>query len=485
MSNKCIIALDQGSSSSRAIATDLAGVPFARMSAPVQTLRPQVGWAEMDARALLNGQLQVLQKMAAQIEPAQLQSIAVASQRSSIVFWDRITGEPLAPVLSWQDGRATGQIEQVSLPQEEIHHLTGLYKTPFYSAAKIKWVLENNPAVAQSARQDRLCMGPTASYIIWHLTGGKVFACDPTLAQRTLLFNLTTLEWEEKLLKAFSIQRQWLPRVKRTCDDYGQWNYKGHSFPINVCVGDQQAALYALHVVNGSACINYGTGAFFMRHTGPQCRLLPGLLTSIAASDAPASTVRAEYLLEGTLNACGSIFSWLNAIGVEVCADELDAIVEKAKSPIWFLPALGGLGAPYWDFTATPVMVGFSAKTTRADIVAGAVNAIAYLMADIVFYAERFGIKNQDIKVSGGLANSRALLQVQANVLQTRLLPCTEHESTAVGAALLSARALGKDIPPSNTLQMLPSLQPEWSFTQAAAQYQQWQDFVRWCKLRK
>ena len=482
MNNKYIIALDQGSSSSRAVAIDQKGRIAARVSHAVQTHRPAEGLAEFDAWELLTGQLDALYGLLSQIGPANAAALAVASQRSTVVFWDRMTGRPVAPALSWQDGRALRQAQEADLPQETVHQLTGLYKTPFYSAAKIAWTLQNVPQAAQAAQDGRLCIGPVASYIIWHLTGGKVFACDPTQAQRTLLFNIATLNWENQLLDAFGVQRAWLPQIKRTADDYGTFAYEGVSIPVKVCVGDQQAALHSLRVVSGSSCINYGTGAFFMRNTGTQRHILPGLLTSVGVS-APSSA-GCEYLLEGPVNACGTAFAWLSEIGFAFSMDEVDALCEASRTPAWVLPALGGLGAPYWDFTATPVLAGLSSSTKKADIVCGAVNALAFLLADIVFYAERFGIKSGEIKVTGGLSKCRCLLRKQADILQTRLLPCGETESTAVGAGLLAAQAAGVQTAGWETLHLLPPIEPQLDAEAAENLYEQWHRFLNWCKVK-
>ena len=482
MNNKLIIALDQGSSSSRVLAFDQDGQTVSRSVRVLKTHRPQKGWAEFDAAEMLHDQLDALADVLEQEGVANVAAIAVASQRSSIIFWDKLTGKPVAPGISWQDGRAMQQDQEVTLPQETIHQLTGLYKTPFYSAPKIAWAIEHIPAVSEAARKQRLCVGPVASFLIWHLTEGKVFACDPTLAQRTLLFNISTGDWDAQLLEAYGVRREWLPQIKHTVDDYGMWQRNGLTVPVRVCVGDQQAALQAQRMVGGGACINYGTGAFFMRHTGHQCHLLPGLLTSVAA------TVQAgapEYLLEGPVFACGTVFNWLNEIGFSMDMDELDDLCKQSKHPVDLLPALGGLGAPYWDFKASPVLAGFSAQTTRADVAAGAVQALSLLLADIVFYAERCGIKSGEVKVSGGLAKSQALLQAQADILQTRLLPCMETESTAAGAALLAASAVDMNTSQWETFSLMPAIEPHIKPEEAQAKYTKWHDFLNWCKLKK
>lgn len=481
MSNKKIISLDQGSSSSRALVFDEQGRAVARAARAVNTIRPQEGLAEFDGWELLQGQLDSLHEVLQQINASEVAAIAVASQRSTVVFWDRLTGKPLAPVLSWQDGRAQMQTTAADFPQEAVHSLTGLYKTPFYSAAKIAWTLQHIPAVTQAATEGRLCVGPVASYVIWHLTSGKVFACDPTLAQRTLLFNISTLNWEPQLLQAFGIAREWLPVVKRTADDYGVYEKDGVLIPIRVCVGDQQAALKSLRIVSGGSCINYGTAAFFMRNTGTQCHVLPGLLTSVGTQTGAGC----EYLLEGPVNACGTLFAWLNEIGISCSASDIDALCEQAKNPVDFLPALGGLGAPYWDFNATPVFAGLSPLTKKSDMILGVVQGLANLLADIVFYAERYGIKSGDIKVTGGLSKSRTLLRAQADILQMRLLPCAEAESTAVGAALLAAEDLGVEGFQWETMELLPAVEPSLDPEAAEEKYMKWHRFLNGCQQHK
>ncbi len=484
MNNKFIIALDQGSSASRAVALDKEGQIVARSSRSVETIRPQANYAQLDTENLLRTQLDSLEEVIAQVGIEKISSLSVASQRSTIVFWDKQSGKPLAPALSWQDGRAEVPADLLKMGQEKVHEVTGLYATPFYSAAKIRWTLQHVPAVAQAAQEDRLCVGPVASYIIWHLTGGNIFACDPTLAQRTLLFDIKKLDWSELLLNIFEIQKSWLPQIKNTCDNYGNWEYKGAHVPIQVCVGDQQAALYALRIFEDNACINYGTGAFFMCNTGKRICSVPGLLTSVAAS-ASTSEKNYEYLIEGPVNACGTVFTWLNAMGIQIKLEELDDLCDTAKHPVWFLPALGGLGAPYWDFSATPVMAGFVPETTKADVALGAVQGLTYLLADIIFYAQGHGIHSSEIKVAGGLAKNRVLLQNQADILQKNLIPCIENESTVLGTGLLAAVSSGMNISKWKTLETVNEIKPRLNAAQAKIRYQDWQKFVAWCKTCK
>lgn len=479
--NEWVLTLDQGTSSSRVLAINSQGEVVAQSKRPLETIRPQAGWAEWEAEILLKSQLEALEEVLAQVALAEASPIAlsVASQRSTVVLWDKETGEALTSVLSWQDGRAKQEAEAVSIDQATIHQATGLYKTPFYSAAKITWAIKHIPAVSKAAAQNRLCIGPVASYLIWHLTDGKVFACDPTLAQRTLLFNIQKWDWDEQLLQAFGVQKNWLPEIKQTQADYGYYKCGKWQIPITVCVGDQQAALCAMRVDREQTCINYGTGAFFMRHTGPQCHLLPGILTSVGVTTGKQERA---YLLEGPVNACATVFSWLQSIGFNFSMEDLDKLCQKSKSPIWFLPALGGLGAPYWDFKVSPVMGGFSPYSTLPDVLAGAVQGITLLLADIVFYIEKAGLTNPTIKVMGGLSKSQSLLQFQADILQRPLIPCQESESTCLGAAMLAAQQLGWSVEAWHTGTVLPAVTPQITPQQAQERYRYWQHFVTQCR---
>lgn len=477
--NQYIIALDQGSSSSRALAFDFQGRCVEKYAVPLVASYPAAGMAEYDGRELLQSQLKPLDKLLDKIGAPQITSIAVSSQRSTVVLWDKRTGDPLCPVLTWQDGRAFQEAEEAPLSQQQVHRLTGLYKTPFYSAAKITWCVKNYPQVKAAADAGNLCVGPVSTYLVWHLTKGQVFAVDPALAQRMLLLNIQTLQWDDTLLNAFKVKRAWLPEIKPSTGDFGHYNYEGNLIPINVCCGDQQASLFVTGFKEGSTSINYGTGAFFQHNTGPNLRLLDGILTSLCASNGGTP----EYMFEGPVNAAGSVFGWLKELGGDFDMDQLDLLYSKAKQPVWFLPALGGLGAPYWDFKVSPVFAGLSPQTKKADILAGAMRGIGFLLADIVFYLEKSGIRIGDIKVSGGIASSHALMQFQSDILQHPVLLCDESESTALGTAMLAAREMGVDVS-SWEASVKTTFKPQFSKEEAAALYQQWQKFVQWCRSR-
>lgn len=481
MSNKFIVAIDQGSSSTRGVAFHFDGTVAARSAQPVLPAHLPQGRVEYTADSLLNSQLDVLHQLLDAL-PADAQCwLAVASQRSTVVFWDKSTGKALCPALSWQDGRAQAEADAVDLPQEEFHKMTGVYKTAFYSAPKIAWCVKNVPEVAQAAAEGRLLCGPVASYFIWHLTQGAVFPADPALAQRMMLLNFHTLDWDEALLALFGVKREWLPQIRPTTGDLGACEYKGRNIFISACTGDQQAAAYASGLKPGDGAINYGTGAFFLHNAGAERKLVPGLLSSLSVSGQDGTC---DTVLEGPVNAAGSVFLWLKEIGFSFDITELDDLCKAAKNPVLFLPALGGLGAPYWDFAVSPVMANFTPQTKRADVAAGAVRGIGFLIADIVHYLKQAGVETEEISVSGGLSKVGALVQFQADILQKPLAVYDEPESTLTGAALLAARQAGADTAawPRGTLRQ--RAEPEFFGVEAQREYRKWQAFMQWCRQR-
>ena len=482
MNKNVILAIDQGSSGTRAFAVDASGAVLYKRTEVLCAEHPREGYAQYDAAKLLESQLVVLNELLDKLEEEEVSAIAVSSQRSTVVLWNRRTGEPLAPALSWQDGRASKEADAVSFPQQDIHKLTGLYKTPFYSAAKIAWCLKNIPAVQKAAQKGELAVGPVATYLIWRLTNGEVFAIDPTLAQRTLLFNIHTGDWDEDLLNAFGVKRAFLPQIRPSQADYGMYEYKERRVPIVVCVGDQQASLAGMGLKEGSSSINYGTGAFFLHNTGRELKQIPGILTSVAASGTDG---KCDFILEGPVNASGVIFTWLKELGFDIDLEELDLLYSQAQNPVWFLPALGGLGAPYWDFTVSPVFSGFTPQTKKADVAAGVLRGIAFLLADIAYYIKNYGVSIGDIKVSGGLANIQSLLKFQADILQTRLLKCPETESTAMGTAWLAAQALNIDTSSWSLFTTCEEIKPAVSPEEAELLNRRWRTFLDWCRTQQ
>ena len=476
MKNKIIIALDQGSSSSRAAAINGEGIILHKESSALKfTL--EGAKCEYDAKEILNSQLSALDKVIVALPAnSEIISIAICAQRSTIVLWDKITGAPLCPAPSWIDGRAAQEAAKNPLTQEEVHSRTGLYKTPYYSAPKIKWCLENYPQVRKAAGENRLMSGPVASWLIWNMTDKKVFATDITNAQRTLLFNIKNLAWDEDILKSFAIPKNILPQIKNSAGDYGFYK----NIPISVCSGDQQAASAAAGLLKKGACaVNYGTGAFVLLNAGQHHADIAGILTSLSHNCAEK---KADFILEGPINAAGSLFTWLNSLGLDFDAKDLDKICAQAKNPVQLFPALGGIGAPLWDFSLTPVISGLNPNTAKNDIIAGALRGLAFLTADIINYISKSGFSAERVLASGGVSESSALLQFQSDILQKTVIRARETETGLIGAAYIAAAAAGIDGAGWLALKDYEIFEPAMPPQEAAALYARWRQFAEWAR---
>ncbi|MDR0953142.1 MAG: hypothetical protein LBM71_02995 [Elusimicrobiota bacterium] len=475
MKEEIIISLDQGSSSSKAAAFDAkTGLTLAKASAPLN-FKASANTYEYDASELLQTQIkaleEVLKALPLGVKP---KAMAISSQRSTIVLWDAQTGQPLCPAISWIDGRAGLESIENPTAQEEIHAKTGLYKTPYYSAPKIQWCLKHYPAVKEALHKGRLLVGPVASYLIWHFNKGKVFACDAALAQRTLLFDINKMQWDHDIAKSFAIPLSILPQVRPSAGDFGFYK----DIPITVCTGDQQAALAATGVLEkGNACLNYGTGAFFLLNIGGVAADLKGILTSVSWNSLDK---KPDYLLEGPINAAGSIFTWLKNLGLNFDQNNLDETIAAAKNPVWFLPALGGLGAPYWDFDTTPVITGLRPNSTAADIVSGAMRSLAFIMADIVFYINNAGFEVKKLQASGGLSVNKTLLNLQSDILQAPILRREEKETSLLGSAYIAALNAGFTTEAWHSGDNFETFSPSLSKLEAQGLYKQWRGFFDW-----
>jgi len=437
---KYYISLDQGSSSSRAVAFGVDGRLAFQSRRPLRC-RHDGAIAEYDAAELARGQLDALDELLDLLPPeSEIAGLAVASQRSTVVLWDRNTGAPLCPAPSWQDGRAAALLDEIPLDHGQIRAITGLYKTPYYSAPKILWCLRNYPAAAKAAREGTLAIGPVASYLVWLMTGGEVFATDPTLAQRTLLFDLRAWNWSEKLAAVFSVPPQSLPQIRPSAADYGVFRSKRGPIRILALAGDQQAAMAGAGALSAdTALVNYGTGAFFLAHADGPAPQAAGLLES-------AGWESGRHLLEGTVNAASSSLDWLNRLGIEFSARDVDELCRRSENPALMLCSLGGLGSPYWDYSTPAAITNLGARTEKCDIVRGAVEGVAILTAQAALAARRAGAKFGKIIASGGFSRSDYLLEFQSGLLQLPVERAAQEETTALGAACLAARAQGEDV---------------------------------------
>ena len=446
MAAEAVLALDQGSSSTRVLAFDSKGRVLARSKFPVRTFLPRPGWVEHDpvelARTSERALDCVLQRLPSKVRVI---GLGIASQRSTFVMWDSRTGRPVGRAPSWQDGRAAegiAALQSYLRYQGEVHAKTGLYLVPYYSAPKIRYQLETLPEARRLADEGRLRIGPVSSFILWRLSGGRCFRTDPAMAQRMLLYNLRQGGWDDGLLEEFRVPRACLPEIVTTAGAWGTVECRGRRIPVLAVMGDQQSAALGQGVDEpGIGVLNYGTGAFFLFHTGESLHSLPGLLTSVAWSRAGRPC---RYFLEGTVNAAGPSLRWLHE-NLKLLGDArgADRACRKSKNRLFALQALGGLGAPRWDPLTPTVLWGLNRHSTREDVVRAVVESIAYLISDIVVPIRSAGLEVRELRASGGLARIESLLQVQADLLQQSIARLKEQEATAMGVATLAAEEAG------------------------------------------
>lgn len=441
-SRDLLLALDQGSSSSRAVLFDLKGKIVALAQRPVRTKRPKAGWAEHDPLELAKTLESALDAVLSKLGPKdRVLAAGLAVQRSTIVFCEKGTFKPAAAAPSWMDGRAAEFVGPLQERQGEVHGLSGLYATPYYSAPKIRWFLDRDPKVRALADAGRLLCAPVSTFIAARLTKGAVVAADPTCAQRTLLMNLDTAAWDPGLLALFGLSAELLPSIRSSAGDWGVIERKGRKIPLMATVGDQQSAAIGLGAANeGDAVANYGTGAFLLRHTGPRPERAPGLLASAAAT---VGDLRGYYL-EGTVHAAGTSFEWLkDNLGLMKDSKAIDEAFKKSKRRVLMLPAIGGLGAPRWDYKTKTAFFGLDSQTTNHDLVRATAEGLCMLLADAAAVMTAAGSPVTKARVAGGLSRADAMMSFQADALGAVLERRKEVEATALGAAILAAKAAG------------------------------------------
>ena len=473
-----ILALDQGSSSSRAVLFDLKGRIVALAQRPVRTKRPKAGWAEHDALELATTLESAIDGVLSKLGPKdKVLGAGLAVQRSTIVFCDRSSFKPAAPAPSWMDGRAAEFVAPLQECQGEVHGLSGLYATPYYSAPKIRWFLDRDPKVRALADAGRLLCAPVSTFIAARLTKGAVVASDPTCAQRTLLMNLDTMAWDAGLLALFGLSADILPSIRSSAGDWGVIERKGRKIPLLATVGDQQSAAVGLGASSeGEAVANYGTGAFLLRHTGPRPERAPGLLASCAAT---AGALRGYYL-EGTVHAAGTSFEWLrDNLGLMKDVKAIDAAFKRSKKKVLMLPAIGGLGAPRWDYKTKTAFYGLDSQTTNHDLVRATAEGLCMLVADAAAVMTAAGAPVTRARVAGGLSRSDAMMSFQADALGATLERRREVEATALGAAILAAKAAGvPDADKMSDARVEKTFSPDSDETARARRRTEWMAFV-------
>ena len=449
MQNQFIMSLDQGTTSSRAIIFNRHGETISVAQKPFTQYFPTPGWVEHDAKEIWGSQIAVLTEALAKsgLEAKDIAAIGVTNQRETTVVWDRATGEPVCNAIVWQDRRTAKYCDSLHDKRDWIRGKTGLIIDAYFSATKVKWILDNVENARKRAERGELCFGTIDTWLIWNLTKGEVFVTDPSNASRTMLYNIHTLDWDDELLALFDIPRSILPEVRASSEVYGtvSTRYLEHPMPIAGIAGDQQAALFGqLCTEKGMLKNTYGTGCFLLMNTGDEAVTSKNnLLTTIAWKVGGKTT----YALEGGVFVGGAAVQWLRdgARIIRTSADinTLAATVED-NGGVYFVPALTGLGAPYWDSYARGAFFGITRGTTDGHLARATLEGIAFQVYDIVKAMEAdAGAQTRELRVDGGASMSDYLMQTQADIFGFDIVRPKTVETTALGAAYLAGLATG------------------------------------------
>ena len=446
--SRLLLSLDQGTTSSRAVLFNERAEKVYAAQYEFTQLFPQVGWVEHDPLEILETQLQAVRDClhAAIDHSAQITAIGVTNQRETTILWDKTTGKPVGNAIVWQCRRTAEFCKTLEPHKEMIRQKTGLILDPYFSATKIRWMLDHTPGAREKAERGTLLFGTVDTWLIWNLTGGKVHATDVTNASRTMLFNIHTLTWDQELLVLLDIPAGILPEVRPSSGDFGVTDaaFLGMSIPICGCAGDQQAALFGQGCFSeGDVKNTYGTGGFLLMNTGSKpADSRHGLLTTVAWSIGGS----VAYALEGSVFVSGAAIKWLrDELGLIQTAAETEQIARSLEDNggVYFVPAFVGLGTPYWDSEARGTITGLTRGTGKAHIVRAALEAIAYQTADVLHAMEEDTSSLGEIKADGGAAQNAFLLQFQADILGRRIVRPDNVEATAQGAAFLAGLACG------------------------------------------
>lgn len=487
---KYILALDQGTTSSRAIVFDHNGKICSVAQKEFTQYFPKPGWVEHNPNEIWSSQASVIAESisAIDINGLDIAGIGITNQRETTIVWDVDTEEPIYNAIVWQDRRTADYCDKLKAEGliDTIRKKTGLIIDAYFSGTKIKWILDNVPGARQRAEQGKLRFGNVDSWLVWRLTRGEVHVTDVTNASRTMLFNINTLKWDADLLKLLDIPVSMLPEVKTSSEVYGHTKTTifAHEVPISGIAGDQQAALFGQMCIESGAIKNtYGTGCFVMLNTGEKpVKSENNLLTTIAWKIGD----KINYALEGSIYVGGSVVQWLRdglcCIKSSSEIEELAASVPDSGG-VFFVPALTGLAAPYWDQHARGTIIGITRGTTTAHIARAALDGIAFQTYDIArAMAKDMGAPLTELKVDGGASRNNLLMQYQANLLGIKVVRPKITETTALGAAYLAGLAVGfwKDLDEiKQQWQVERTFEPVPDNEEIAAAKQGWADAVR------
>lgn len=487
---KYILALDQGTSSSRALLIDREQNIVASAQKEFPQYYPEAAWVEQDPMEIYSSQYAVMNEVIAKsdIAASDIAAIGIANQRETTILWDKNTGRPVYNAIVWQCRRTADIIQQIKKDgySQYIKETTGLIPDAYFSASKIKWILDEIPEAREAASRGDIAFGTVDSWLVWQLTDGAAHVTDYTNASRTMIYNINDLSWDDKLLKIFNIPRSCLPEVRNSSEIYGYCNIQGHKIPIASIAGDQQAALFGQHCFEPGQLKNtYGTGCFLLMNSGNKIISSEnGLITTIA------SGIKGEinYALEGSIFVAGAVIQWLrdemNFFRQSGDSEQLAKSVDN-NGGVFFVPAFTGLGAPHWDQYSRGLIIGLTRGTEKAHISRAALESIAYQTYDLVKAMEKdSGMKLEELHVDGGAAANDFLMQFQADILNLTVHRPVIHESTALGVFYLAGLAVGWFRDTKHILELSGdkmSFKPEMIQSEAADLLKSWHKAVTRC----
>lgn len=446
-----ILALDQGTTSSRAILFSREGEIVALAQKEFKQYYPQAGWVEHDAQEIWSSQLSVAAEVVAKagLKASSIAAIGITNQRETTIIWDRSSGRPIGPAIVWQDRRTASYCDELKEKGygDTIREKTGLLIDAYFSASKINWILNNTAGAREKAEKGQLAFGTVDSWLVWNLTGGEKHLTDVSNASRTMLYNIHTLEWDNALLELFDVPKSLLPSVRGSSEIYGETaaNILAAKLPIAGIAGDQQAALFGqLCTQPGMVKNTYGTGCFMLMNIGDKPALSKNnLVTTIAWKLGD----RVTYALEGSIFIGGAIVQWLrDGLGIIRQSADVEELASRVTDTegVYLVPAFAGLGAPHWDPYARGTIVGLTRGSTAAHIARAALEGIAFQTVDILRAMEAdAGTEIKELRVDGGATANKLLLQFQADILQATVIRPKVTETTAIGAAYLAGLAVG------------------------------------------
>jgi glycerol kinase len=481
----CILSLDQGTTSSRAIVFDHSGMMLGEARKEFRQVFPQSGWVEHDPAEIWSSQLQAARAAlaAARISPDKVSAIGIANQRETAIIWDRRTGEPIHNAIVWQDRRTAPICEDLKRAGlgSFIQERTGLVIDAYFSGSKIRWLLDHIPGARQRAMRGELAFGTVDTWLLWKLTHGALHATDSSNASRTLLFNLHTGTWDDELLRTLEVPREVLPQIRSSSEVYGETapDIFGAPVPIAGVCGDQQSALFGQNCFHrGMAKNTYGTGCFMLMHVGDRPVASRNQLLATIAWNVRGRT---EYALEGSVFIGGAVVQWLrDGLGIIRSSAEVEALARTVPDcgGVYLVPAFAGLGAPHWDQYARGTITGLTRGTTAGHIARAALEGIAFQVADVLDVMRTDSqVPIPDLRVDGGAAGNDLLLQFQADILQVPVIRPKVLETTALGAAFLAGLAVGfwKDLTDvQGTWQADRIFEPHQSADEAAHRRSRW-----------